>query len=670
MGLSAVCLWGQMARLRYDGSSQNDKHAGGPCAGMRGMWHSHFAVVVIALLTIAGAPIAHAQTSIPAGESGIQSGQDAAGGSSLRGGLGVGNDGSVQTGTDQLADTGGAQVVSPFLRSRTGFGAIAPGPGGTRSGLASGSGTSGQRPSANGDLLDDLGSSAGSESGNDEAGGENITPPAPLDGLVVVNDPQQPQDGDLAALEASPVPQPTTDGMGAAFTREGAIRRLDPNVGLSVLGHERNSPLSVLNRVRRESQTLEVPESLATDQSVLDGRDAANAGQSVDQPYAALGIRSGSFIIRPEVIADVRFTDNVTSSAGPRHADQAFELRPSVIVQSDWQNHAVELDIQSLATFHREFSSEDDRAIAVTGRSRIDLRHNFTLNGEISYEFEQEARNSIEVAGTNQSGDRNDVETVTTSLGLDKRFNRLDVALRATAIRFDDAAVDRSVTNLANPGTVVTLRDDRDYKEHVGEARIGARLKPGFEVFTRGEVRHRDYSLQTFADGNTRDAATYQGEVGVAGDISRGILTGSAAVGYASIDPEADRLGGADGLIYNASLMWLPTALTTVRLAAAGDVEPTTLSGSGGLHTQAYSGEVEHRFRRHFQMTAGVAYGRQDYAGVYLTEEEIESFVSAEYLFSRNWAAVARYEYTHFDSTDQGRDYEENSFRVGVRARR
>ncbi|MBI1383483.1 MAG: outer membrane beta-barrel protein [Rhizobiales bacterium] len=537
---------------------------------------------------------------------------------------------------------------------RSSFGSLDP----ARSGRDAETGA----PRSDADALDEF-----EEDGDDAAnlgdgsdprlGLENMVPPAPEDGLGEPVEPTAPLDGDLASYEADQPPRPSPDGFGAPLTRDGAIRPIESATGLDDGLRREAGPLAVLPARHAFGEPERLP-ALTTDQPALDERDARNAGLEEDRPFAPLGWRYGSFVLRPSLEASGLATDNVRASSGTADADTALELRPAFTITSDWRRHALEVDVEGLATFHAGFPEEDDRALRAIARARIDIREDTALTGELRYELQQEARGELE-SGATGAGERPNIETFAASLALDRRFNRLDVGLRAGLERFDDA--------LVTAGGVPATGNERDYLEVVGGARAALNLKPGLSLFVEGESNDRDYALATFDDGFTRDHRRERLVAGIEGELSRAVLTGRAAVGYGRIRPDEASFGQLDGIVVDASLTWLPSALTTVRLRGASELEPTTLAGSPGSRTTAYALEIEHAFRRYFLATAGLAYGTQDYEGVDIEESELAAFVAAEYFLRRGLTVTARLEHTSFQSSLPDRDYDVSSVRLGMR---
>src|SRR5439155_12457587 len=118
----------------------------------------------------------------------------------------------------------------------------------------------------------------------------------------------------------------------------------------------------------------------------------------------------------------------------------------------------------------------------------------------------------------------------------------------------------------------------------------------------------------TDRNGFQRDSHGLTGKVGTTFELSRLIL-GEVSIGQATRTYQDTRLERLQGLLTAASLIWAPTALTTVKLTATSSVDESTLPGVSGVLSRDYLAQVDHAFRRWLIGTVKVAYGTSDYQG-------------------------------------------------------
>jgi hypothetical protein len=123
-------------------------------------------------------------------------------------------------------------------------------------------------------------------------------------------------------------------------------------------------------------------------------------------------------------------------------------------------------------------------------------------------------------------------------------------------------------------------------------------------------------------------------------------------------------------VLIDANLAWRVTELTTVLLLAQTDFPDSTVSGTAASLARTAGLELRHAFRRNLIATAGLAYAQQDYDTAHIRERELRPSLGIEYFLSREAVLFGRYQHIAFDSTEPGRDYVSDEFRVGVRLRR
>ena len=156
------------------------------------------------------------------------------------------------------------------------------------------------------------------------------------------------------------------------------------------------------------------------------------------EPYAARGIRIGSFVVFPEAQIGAIVNNNVFRSPS-RHADSAFEVRSTARVVSDWRAHAVEFRASGLASFFQQLPSEDDRAYALEARGRLDLTKHTNIEALVSHQLDKDVRSARD--SPVGAAERGDIETNRVAVALNHRFNRLGLQLRGSVTDVDFAPV-------------------------------------------------------------------------------------------------------------------------------------------------------------------------------------------------------------------------------------
>ncbi len=378
-----------------------------------------------------------------------------------------------------------------------------------------------------------------------------------------------------------------------------------------------------------------------------------------NEDYAALGIRAGGFLLFPAVGSDLVFTDNVLRTDGNEKSDFAWSLSPRLKLESDWVRHAFSFEGSSRHLRHFKFTSEDEDEIDAEARARIDIRERTRLELRGAYSLDQEERTSIDVP--DDAATPPDEQAVRTRATLSHTFNRLTVALRGgyDMYRYSDARL---------VGGGVVSNADREFDQISSGTRVSYELSPAIKPFVDAEFSVRDHLQRVDDNGFRRNSDGYEIAAGVEFDLSP-ILSGEISAGYARRDFDDPRLRPVDGAVVDASLVWRPSALTTVRLTAGTDIAETATTGLSGALVRSAGVSVEHALRTNLILGAAANYRRADYKGGDLVEEYASVSAGATYQLSREVALRAGYAYEIFDTT-AGDGYEANTFTVGVLVRR
>lgn len=398
------------------------------------------------------------------------------------------------------------------------------------------------------------------------------------------------------------------------------------------------------------------PERRAADPN--DARQGAEGAE--DDPYAALGVRMGSFLLFPELSAESLYDDNLFLSSTNPKGDWALVLTPSLRVQSDWSRHSLTGTVSGVRSYYDRFSTENEKTFSAGFTGRLDIRRSTNLVAAANYSQFLESRSDTDFPSgvTERPMER----TRDASLEGNHTFNRVTLTLRGEISQEDyedGTLIDGSTVN----------NDDRDFTERRLVGRVAYEFQPGVATFFEGSRNVRDFP-QTIDDDGTRNGSSgYDLQGGLSFQLS-GKLTGEISAGYTFQTPDDATLSDIDGLILNAALEWQATGLTTVRLNASSDVNETMQAGSAGSIIRSASVSLEHLPRRHITLGASLGYSREEFSGSGNVDEDLELALTGEYNFTRGAALTAAY--SHLDSTSStpNSDYSVNQFRLGVRVRR
>ena len=211
---------------------------------------------------------------------------------------------------------------------------------------------------------------------------------------------------------------------------------------------------------------------------------------SEDDPFAALGIRAGSFILYPSLTTSY---EHATNASGNGRSD-TLTVTPELRLQSDWALHAATLTLRG--SYAREFTSDtpDSPSGSADATGRIDLKPGWDIGlaGNYSYAQQSISDPNFPAGVDNRPG----VHDFSGSAALNGRFGR--------KVFTAEGKVGRSIyENGTSSGAVV----DQGYRNNTtfgGRLRLGYELPLGVTPFVEGEVSRRHYDQTTDNNGLRR----------------------------------------------------------------------------------------------------------------------------------------------------------------------
>lgn len=325
-----------------------------------------------------------------------------------------------------------------------------------------------------------------------------------------------------------------------------------------------------------------------------------------DDPYAALGIRSGGITYFPAVELIGGYDTN-PAHVSNGSASKFYSVLPELRAQSDWARHELKAELRGSFTGYSPdqtptlsrpyFNGTVDGRVDVTRDTRIDLGTRLRVGTDNPGSPNLQAGLSKLPVFTTYGG----------NLGLGQKFNRLDVSIKGDAER--TSYQDSTLTD----GTTASNKD-RNYNQYGVTLRGGYELSPGVTPFVEVGADTRKHDLNADLAGYQRDSKGLTGKVGSTFELSR-LLVGEVALGYTRRNYEDPRLNNLSGLIGNASLVWTVNALTSVKLSAASTVGESTVAGVSGVLYRDVGLQVDHSFRRWLIGSAKIGFGMDTYKG-------------------------------------------------------
>ena len=370
--------------------------------------------------------------------------------------------------------------------------------------------------------------------------------------------------------------------------------------------------------------------------------------------YEAIGIRAGSMMFYPGLLAEATYNSNVYAVPTGEQGDSAFFIAPQLTAQSDFSNHELKLDfgLNHLEYFDLTAESRTNAHAAASGR--LDVRSDLAIAmaGKIARRHEERGTsNSPFLAAEPVPYDEYDA-----SMSVTKSFNRLEVS---TGGAFEHR--DYHDVKMVGGGTLD--QDFRDGEIYVLGGRVAYRLKPGFRVFADGRYNWRRFNNLPGLNG---DSEGYNLLAGAEFNVTS-MVHGEVGIGYLSQSYAASGVSDATGLSYFADVIWTATPLITVTVGGRRKVDETALAiAPGRVDSSAYV-RIDYELRRNFIVSPSINVVYEDYTGIAREDWVVEPGLRLDYLINRHFSVGARYIYTSRNSNVNVNDFDRHL--VGINAK-
>jgi len=376
-------------------------------------------------------------------------------------------------------------------------------------------------------------------------------------------------------------------------------------------------------------------------------------------PFAPVGLRVGSFLLRPSLEQGIRGTDNADNSSSGSNA-MLSETKLRLNAQSDWSRHQATLDASG--SWDRTISGQDvsEPRLDIEGGLRLDLGDQTTVNSSAGYHLRREsANNPYGVPGALK---RPIVQTLNGSLGVEREIGLIfgGVTGRVERSIYGDA-------ELSTGGKV--SQEDRDNTFASLTLRGGYQLSAAIKPFAEIEVGKRVYDERQDSNGFERGATRLGARAGAIIDMGEK-LNGEFSIGYLRENIEDERLDDIGGLSLNAAMNWSPERGTDVRLAAQTIVEGGTAPGESGSILYLANIDVQRLIRANLTFDAGLDVTARDNRDGSGTDYGLGAELGATYWFNRFVGINGSYRHEFMKSDVASREYTSNSVYLGVKLQR
>lgn len=391
-------------------------------------------------------------------------------------------------------------------------------------------------------------------------------------------------------------------------------------------------------------------------------REAATEGGVVrrdDTPYAPLGIKIGTFTLRPSLEQGVLATSNADNSAFGRSATiSQSTLRLNAT--SDWATNSASID--SNINYRKTLSGQEVKEWRgrVEGTLNVDLDHDWRAIAKLGFETAPEGATSPEgVPGAITQPQR---KTFEGSLALQKEIGKLRLGLTGKAERsiFGDAT-------LAD-GTIQS-QETRNSTLYTTTLRGGYQISPALTPFAEVEIGRRAFDETADLNGFERSSKRLGVRGGIALDMGEK-LNGEMSVGWLRQSFDDSRLLPVSGATVAANFRWSPVRGTIVGLTGETILEDTTVPGQSGsvLYTSGLS--VERQMRANLTGNAALGLSYRDYKGTGDHDLIYSAQIGATWWLNRYLGLTSYVRHERLTSNIENRDSKTNSVYLGLTIQR
>jgi hypothetical protein len=350
---------------------------------------------------------------------------------------------------------------------------------------------------------------------------------------------------------------------------------------------------------------------------VVDGQPRRKPLPVDTDPFGPVGDYAGSFLIKSAL--ELRGGYDTNPGRLPQPVGAPFwAVAPEFLAVSDWERHALVADLRgSFTGYGNSLPPIVDGGIspAPTNVNRPDFTGH--IDGRVDVTDDTHITSQVRLRANIDNPGSPNIQaglaaypvytTLGSTIGLDQKFNRLEIAGGAT---FDRTVYQNSTLT---DGTIAS-NADRAFNQYGGVGRVSYDLLPGVKPFAEVEGDSRFHDQLIDNSGFARNSNGGYAKAGTTFEFSR-LLTGDIAVGWTERNYADPRLGQLSGLLTSSSLTWTVTPLTTAKFYSNTSIDEVIVPGVSGVFTRTYTVEVDHDFRRWLTAIGKFTYGTYDYQG-------------------------------------------------------
>jgi hypothetical protein len=389
----------------------------------------------------------------------------------------------------------------------------------------------------------------------------------------------------------------------------------------------------------------------ASAQMVLQAPDPVPSASSVigqyRPDYDALGLRAGSFLILPSADVVESWDSNIYATSTRDTSDRYTTLAPQLRLNSDWNNHALNLLFSDQSEIYNTHSTENINNVTGAAEGRLDIENGIYLTGGGSAQILHEERSSPNAVTNAKSPTEYHVTDGNLGFVHDTGVIGLRVNTEVDSYSYNN---DSTSTGILIPQSY------RNYISYKATPRVTYEIVPGYHAFIQTPFNEDQYVSRN-PSGYNQSSHGYEGDIGTAINLGSA-LNGEIFAGYFRQEVEDHRLSNSQGPGGGANLLWNVTELTSLRFSASRIVGQTTVEPASAMISSAANFSVEHELLPNVLLTAGAGLDQDQFSGISRTDNNLTGAIGAQYLLNRVLSLGLDGTFYHRDSNVPGVGYD------------
>jgi hypothetical protein len=371
--------------------------------------------------------------------------------------------------------------------------------------------------------------------------------------------------------------------------------------------------------------------------------------------YEPVGIRAGSWMFSPALTFGSFYDSNVFSSNTLKRSDIAAVVEPSLRAHTLWEQHGIDLRLDTQSTVYNQNSGLDQTNASLKGNAWFDISHDLAVLTDFQIAHLNEGVGTL--SSPANAVQPTPYDLLSGDISLRKEFNRL-----TASIGFRTDSYDYQSTR-AQDGSVIN-QDSRDGQIYTLHSRIDYAISSSVGWFAGVEGNERNIRG---TPGQSLDSQGYRALSGITVALSN-LVTGEFGAGYVQqrfVDPT---IGTIDGPSYRARLTWRPTRLLDVHFNAEQLVTETADTSSVGVLANAMQLGVDYELLRNVILSVDGGYETDRFFGQLRKDRVTSTDASIKYLLNRFAAISVFHRYTNRNSDIPAFSYDKNQVGINVTA--